>query len=159
MVAWNGVYSEKPTYTPQNDMSCMISPERFREFSLGHIKDITERIDRTVYHLDGPGAMKHLEDILSLEELNAVQWVPGAGAPGGANPNSPYGKNRGMLRWVEDLKKIKDKGKSIELSVHPDDAVPLIRELGSENLLLKIRCKNCEEAESIYEATKCVGMK
>lgn len=151
MVAWNGIYSEKPTYTLQNDMSCMISPEMFREFSLGNIKEITKGIDRTVYHLDGPGALKHLDEILSLEDLNAIQWIPGAGAPGGANPDNPYGKDKGMLHWVGQLEEIKEKGKSIEVSVHPEDAVPLIKELGPENLLLKMSCRNQREGRRIYE--------
>ncbi|KXB01104.1 hypothetical protein AKJ41_02725 [candidate division MSBL1 archaeon SCGC-AAA259O05] len=151
MVAWNGIYSEKPTYTPQNDMSCMISPERFREFSLGNIEEITKRIERTVYHLDGPGALRHLDDILSLEDLNAVQWVPGAGAPGGnaRSQDSEYAIEPGLMHWIDYLKKIQDAGKSLELWVNPNDVKPLMEELDPEGLLMKVDCKTEREAKKL----------
>jgi hypothetical protein len=32
-------------------------------------------------NLDGPGTLPHLEDILGISEIDAIQWVPGAGDP------------------------------------------------------------------------------
>jgi hypothetical protein len=59
--------------------------------------------DRSIYHLDGPGALKHLDSILSIPKLNAVQWVPGAG-------------NGGFERWIPVYQKIQAAGKGIQLA-------------------------------------------
>ena len=33
------------------------------------------------YHLDGPGAVVHLDALLEIPHMKAIQWVPGAGQP------------------------------------------------------------------------------
>ena len=57
----------------------MIGPEMFAEFVLPHLKQEMAQLDAVEYHLDGPGAIKHLEALCSIEKLEVVQWVPGAG--------------------------------------------------------------------------------
>ena len=76
---WSGVYSTKPTYIMQCDFSYMISNEMFREFALPSLVKHANLLDNSIYHLDGVGEIKHLDDILSIEKLKAVQWVHGAG--------------------------------------------------------------------------------
>jgi len=39
-------------------------------------------LDASIYHLDGIDAIRHLEAICSLENLDMIQWVPGAGQDG-----------------------------------------------------------------------------
>ena len=53
----------------------------FREFVLEDLKEFTEELENTLYHMDGPGELNHFDDLLSLPKLNAIQWVPGAGNP------------------------------------------------------------------------------
>jgi len=67
---------------PQCDISCVISPEHFREFAVPALRCEMALLDAVVYHLDGPGALIHLPAILELAEIDAVQWVAGAGEPG-----------------------------------------------------------------------------
>jgi len=76
---WSGVYSKVPQYIPQCDFAYMISNDMFREFALDTIKYDTERIPRTVFHLDGMGMLPHMDDILALPGLDCLQWVHGAG--------------------------------------------------------------------------------
>jgi hypothetical protein len=38
-------------------------------------------LPRTFYHLDGIGQLHHLDLVLSIAELDGVQWVPGDGKP------------------------------------------------------------------------------
>jgi 5-methyltetrahydrofolate--homocysteine methyltransferase len=46
--------------------------------------------DSSLYHLDGPAAIKHLDAVLTVKKLGAVQWVPGAGsAPSGCEEWDP----------------------------------------------------------------------
>ncbi len=75
----HGLYCRGRTTIPQCDCSCMIGPEMFAEFVLPHLKQEMAQLDAVEYHLDGPGAIKHLEALCSIEKLEVVQWVPGAG--------------------------------------------------------------------------------
>ncbi|MCK9478645.1 MAG: trimethylamine corrinoid protein 2 [Firmicutes bacterium] len=69
----------------QCDFSAMISPVQFRDFALTHLKEQCKNLDYTVYHLDGTDAICHLDAILEMEQLNALQWTPGAGKEDGGN--------------------------------------------------------------------------
>jgi len=96
----------------QNDVTCMISPEMFDRFCLADTVESCRQADHTIYHLDGPGALKHLERILAIEELDCVQWIQGAGNP----PPS---------RWLSVLRRIQEAGKSVQVFYgpgHGDDA-------------------------------------
>ena len=68
----------------QTDISIMISEDDFRRFSLPFLQEQCNRLDYTLYHLDGIDAIRHLDAVLELEQLNAVQWTPGAGQGGNA---------------------------------------------------------------------------
>jgi hypothetical protein len=57
----------------------MISPEMFGEFMVPVLTRMTERLDYSMYHWDGPGAIPHHDHLLSIPRLNMIQWTPGAG--------------------------------------------------------------------------------
>ncbi|OGV57097.1 MAG: hypothetical protein A2X49_07695 [Lentisphaerae bacterium GWF2_52_8] len=77
--SWIGIVSSKKFYIPSNDFSCMISPEMFNEFFLpGFIREC-QHLEASIYHLDGPDAVRHLDSLLKIKELSALQWVRGAG--------------------------------------------------------------------------------
>jgi len=74
-----GMYSRGVIDVPQCDASCMISAEMFEQFALPSLAHEVGGLDASIYHLDGPGAIRHLEAVCSLEKLDMIQWVPGAG--------------------------------------------------------------------------------
>jgi len=76
---WAGIVSTKRWYVPSVDFSCMISPKMFEETFLPGVVAECRHYEASVYHLDGPGAIQHLDALLDIEELNAIQWVWGAG--------------------------------------------------------------------------------
>ena len=78
---WSCIYSDKPSYVLQSDFSYMVSPDMFEEFILDEVKRSCKRLDRSIWHLDGVGELQHLDYLLSIEELNGIQWVPGDGKP------------------------------------------------------------------------------
>ena len=97
---WNGILSRERGYIPQCDFSYMLGPEMFDEFVMPILREDMKRLKHTIYHLDGIGAKKHLDALLTLPELNAIQWVYGVGQPG------PYA-------WVDLYQKVLDAGKQI----------------------------------------------
>lgn len=66
-------------YPVQNDFSALISTSMHQEFFLEELLNEINYLDNSIYHLDGPDASKHLNIILEIPHLNAIEWVPGAG--------------------------------------------------------------------------------
>ena len=78
---WSTLLSRKPSYFIQEDFCYMIGPDMFEEFVYPNLERFCGDIERTIYHLDGPGEVRHLSKILTLDKLRAVQWIPGEGNP------------------------------------------------------------------------------
>ncbi len=66
-------------HVPSNDFSCMVSKRMYEEVFLPEIVRECRHMDRNIYHLDGPQALRFLDTLLALPEIHAIQWVPGAG--------------------------------------------------------------------------------
>ncbi|MFA6561336.1 MAG: hypothetical protein WCV00_05455 [Verrucomicrobiia bacterium] len=86
----------------QNDFSCMISPAMFETFCGQDNLECCAHVDHTLYHLDGPGALRHVPLLLQWERLDCIQWIQGAGNP---LPS----------QWLDLLRRIQAGGKSIQL--------------------------------------------
>ncbi|MHC4871190.1 MAG: hypothetical protein ACYTFY_05045 [Planctomycetota bacterium] len=142
ITSWLPLMSTDKSYIPSNDFSCMISPEMFRDVFLPELEREVKYLEKSIYHLDGPDALVHLDDILEIKELNAVQWVYGAG-------------NGTPTDWIDVYKKIQASNKGIQLNVSKTDLAALITELKPEGVFLSIMdVKDKEEAEAIIAKLK-----
>ena len=65
----------------QADFSVMISPAMFEEFILPDLDEACNWLDYSVYHFDGQEQIRHLDMLLSIKELNTIQWTQVAGQP------------------------------------------------------------------------------
>ena len=127
----------------QSDISTMISVDDYRRFVQPFIREQCQKIDYTLYHLDGVGAMHHLDALLEIKELNAIQWTPGVGEPQGGSP-----------KWYDLYRKILDGGKSIMACwVTLDELRPLLDHIGGDGVHLEMDFHNEHEVE---EAMKIV---
>ena len=133
---WIGAWSDRPSIDLQCDFSCLISTRMFEEFFLPALEQQTRWVERTIYHLDGPGAIRHLDSLLALPRLTGIQWVPGAGA-------AP------MSQWIRLLRRIQSRGKLLTLSCEPWEVEILLAELEPEGLLLSTHCDTEEEAREL----------
>lgn len=113
---WSRLLSSTPSYILQSDFSYMIGPDMFREFVLQSLCEDTRRLSNTIYHLDGVGQLAHLDELLKIKELNAVQWVPGDGQP--APPH-----------WIEVYEKIAAAGKQMMVLGSPGDFLQVLERL------------------------------
>ena len=121
----------------QSDISTMISVDDYRRFVKPFIREQCQKIDYTLYHLDGVGAMHHLDALLEIEELNAIQWTPGVGEPQGGSP-----------KWYDLYKKILAGGKSIMACwVTLDELKPLLDNIGGEGVHIEMDFHNEREVE------------
>ncbi len=131
----------------QNDFTCMIGPEMFDRFCQEDTRETADYADSTLYHLDGPGAIRHLPALLAIPSLTAIQWIQGAGAP---LPS----------RWLDLLKSIQAAGKGVQLyygGAHGGDADLrgeidiLCRELDPSRLFFWIETDSAAEADAIVD--------
>ena len=121
----------------QSDISTMISVDDYRRFVQPFIREQCQKIDYTLYHLDGVGAMHHLDALLEIQELNAIQWTPGVGEPQGGSP-----------KWYDLYRKILAGGKSIMACwVTLDELRPLLDNIGGEGVHLEMDFHNEAEVE------------
>ena len=70
----------------QCDFAAMISPDMFAEFVVPPLTRQCAWLDHSLFHLDGPSCICHLDHLLAIKELDAVQWTSGAGQPPSGDP-------------------------------------------------------------------------
>ena len=125
-LSWLPLFSDGPTYVLQCDFCYMISPDMFDEFVKPELTATAERLSHCIYHLDGVGALPHLDSLLSIEAIDAIQWVYGDGKPG-------------VLHWLDVYKRIREAGKLLYLHASPAEFETVVEHLGSaEDIFLRI---------------------
>lgn len=124
----------------QSDISCMLSEEMFMEFEMPYLKKQAEKLDNIVYHLDGPGAVRHLDALLQIDNISAVQWVPGAGQPGNADES-----------YYDIYDKITKSGKGLYIYLNPWEIEGYIKRFKDCRLLIRTRVENKEEQQVLVE--------
>jgi hypothetical protein len=120
--SWTPTLHVGPADILQADFICMISPEMFHRSVLPALTWECEYLQRSLYHLDGPRALCHLDSLLSIRALNGIQWVYGTG--GGAAKD-----------WIGVYQRIQQAGKCVQIiCADLDDAkalLPHIRPAGA----------------------------
>lgn len=124
------IWSPGRTVKLQSDFSAMMSPAQFEEMVVPSLTHQCQKTDYSVYHLDGPDAIRHLDALMSIKELNALQWTAGAGNPDG-----------GWDGWYDIYRKARKAGKSLHISIYDggtdkvfDAADALVKNFGREGL-------------------------
>jgi len=103
----------------------MIGPDMFAEFVTPYLARQCARLDYSVYHLDGPECIRHVQHLVKIPKLNAIQWTPGPGF------------DVGDTRWYDLYHEVRAGGKSLLLiGVHPDFIKPLLKEFGPDGLFI-----------------------
>ena len=141
---WHEIPSSLPWYPLQCDFCAMISPAQFEEFVLGDLIRLANHMPRSIYHLDGPDAIRHLDMLLDIDNLTGIQWQNGAG-------QAPYTDEC----WFDLYRRIQDKKKNIVLrGVNPyDDAAleRLVKTFDHAGLYMTLNCRTPDDADRTVE--------
>lgn len=131
--------------TSQCDFLALVSPQMSREFIMEGIRAETEYLDHAVFHLDGPDALPHLDLLLDIPGIEAIQWVPGSG-----NPST--------IEWLPYLKRIQDAGRSLWLIASgADEAVALMKQLRPEGLMIIVGVDSIDTADRLVKQAGRLG--
>lgn len=136
--AWINLWAPGKFYPVENDLSLMISTEMYREFFLEELENEIRYLDYSIYHLDGAGALHHLDMILDIPKLNAIQWVAGAAESAS-----------GVAKWIPLYQKIQSRGKAIIVYCAPEEVNLVVEALRPEGLLISVNCRSEKEAREL----------
>lgn len=138
-VTWMNIPSFGKMHIPSCDFSAMISKDQFNEFCLPILKAEVKPMTHNIFHLDGKDVAKHLDVILEVPEINAIQWVQGVG------------EDRPIMQWIPLIKKIQASGKSVIVDLDKSELESFIDDVDSKGIYLCIASDTEEEQKEILK--------
>jgi len=133
----HGIYSMEGAAFLQCDFSCMISPEMFRRWVMPALEEEVATVKHSVYHWDGPDAVKHIDDLCSLG-FHALSYVPGAG-------------RGGHYQHLDLLKRVQQKGKAVQVWGSVEEVKAMHRELQPDKVFFCTSTSSRAEGEALLE--------
>jgi hypothetical protein len=98
-------------------------------------------LDNSLFHLDGTTAMHHLDALLEIEALDAIEWTPQSGIEPGGHP-----------RWYPMYKKILNAGKCVQaVGVQPHEIKPLLDYCGAKGMYIMAWATEEDEARRMVD--------
>jgi len=141
-VSWIGIPSFGRMHIPSCDFSTLISPAFFNEFGLPILRREVQTMTHNIFHVDGKGVARHLEAILSVPEVHALQWVQGVG------------DDLPIMQWSPFLKELQNRGIPLIVDLNKHELSAFMAEMKPEGLFLWVATDNEEEEIEILEHLK-----
>ncbi len=138
-VCWLGVPSFGKMHVPSCDFSAMLSPQHFQEFSLPLLQREVKPMSHNIYHVDGRGVARHLDYILSVPEINGIQWV------------QEMGNFRPIMQWVPLIKRVQSAGKSVIVDLQVEELESFMAEVEPKGIFLWVGTNDEEEQKAIIK--------
>ena len=118
----------------------------FREFVIPHLGAQCDWLDHSMFHLDGEDAIPHLDALLEIDALDAIEWTPRFLST--RDPNEAGGSPK----WYDLYRRIKSAGKSVQaIGVRPEQVLPLLDAVGPEGMFLMCHAADQHTAEELAE--------
>jgi hypothetical protein len=125
----------------QCDSSAMFSPQMYRRFVVPALTAQCAWLDHSLYHLDGTQAIIHLDALLAIEPLDAIEWTPQAGIETGGHP-----------RWYDLYRRILAAGKSVQIvGVEHHEIQPLLDAIGNQGVYILTTFQDEHDAEKLLK--------
>ena len=137
-IGWSPTYCEGRFAVIQCDFIYMIGSELARRFAIPAIEEEANYLDHCVYHYDGIGALRHLDDILAIKKIDCIQWVPGP--------------NHRTTEWKDLLKRIQKAGKSLWIGDWTPDEILADKDLDPSKVVFSVYCETKSKAKQLIEA-------
>jgi len=128
----------------QCDASAMFSPRMFERFVVPALTEQCAWLDYSMFHLDGHQCIQHLDLLLAIEPLDAIEWTPDPQVPSGGDP-----------AWYPMYRKILDAGKSVQaVGVRPEEVVPLLDAVGGKGMYIMTSFEDEAQAAMLERAVE-----
>jgi hypothetical protein len=137
----NGVYAPTGAAILQCDFSCMVSPAMFRRWILPALEEEAAIAGQVFYHWDGPGAIKHMDDLLACRAIHTLGYVP----------TSTYGGGGGHLGCLDLLRHCQDHGKAVQAGGTPEEIKAMHRRLDPARVMYCTSTSTPAEAVALLD--------
>lgn len=141
-VSWMGIPSHGRMHIPSCDFSALISEIFFKDFGLPILQRETKSMSHNIFHVDGPGVAKHLDAILSVPEVHALQWVQGVG------------DKYPIMQWTPLIKEMQDRGMPVIVDLSIDDLNDFLAVMDPKGLFLWVAVEDEQEELDILDRLK-----
>jgi hypothetical protein len=141
-VSWMGIPSFGRMHIPSCDFSALISQEFFNEFGLPILQYETKTMTHNIFHVDGQGVAKHLEAILSIPDIHALQWVQGVG------------DDYPIMQWISFIKDLQARSIPVIVDLSPEDLDDFMDAMDPKGLFLWVATDNEQEEIAILNRIK-----
>jgi hypothetical protein len=128
-----GIPSFGRMHIPSCDFAALISPRHFQEFALPILQREVQSMTHNVFHLDGKGVARHLDAILSVPEVHAIQWVQGVG------------DDLPIMQWVPFITEIQARGVPVIVDLSKGELEGFMAAMEPEGLFLWVATETEEE--------------
>lgn len=126
MTSWIPMYHRGPAYAVRCDFWTDSPSAIVRELIIGEIARALEPLDRAIFQVRGVGALRHLDMLLELPQIHAIQWEYGPG-------NGP------AMRWIDIYRRCLAAGKAVQvIATDPHDALATLDALGAAGVWLYV---------------------
>ena len=139
------IWGPGKTVKIQCDISAMTSTSIFEQFAVPYLTKQAQKADCVLYHLDGKEAIRHLDAVLGIEEIDALQWTSGDTGPDGTYPE-----------WDMIYEKSLKAGKSIWVKVYSGEfedwirnADRIVQKFGSHSLFMHFPEMSYEQGQEL----------
>jgi hypothetical protein len=125
-ITWMGIPSRRKMHIPSCDFTALTSTEAFCQFYLPTLRNEVRHMTHNIFHIDGKGMLRHLDCILSIPQIQAIQWVQGVG------------DDLPILQWLPVLKRIQAAGKGVVVDLQLSELEPFIAAMKPDGIYLCI---------------------
>lgn len=145
-VSWMGIPSHGRMHIPSCDFSTLISPRLFQEFALPILEREVRTMTHNVFHVDGRGVARHLDAILSVPEVHAVQWVQGVG------------DDLPIMQWVPLIKEIQSRKVPVIVDLNKTELEGFMEVMDPRGLFLWVATEDEEEEIALLKQVERWGV-
>jgi len=135
---WIPAFCEGKCNAIQCDFAALVGPEHFRSFIGPDLEAEAEHLDHCIYHWDGPTSLVHMDDLMAIEAIDCIQWVPGSGS-------AP------LVEWLDLLEEVQRRGKSVMVYCSIEELPRFHERLRPDRLFYSTSAPSLHELERTLE--------
>ncbi len=123
-VSWMEIPSFGRMHIPSCDFATMVSPRHFRQYIWPVLAAECAAMTHNVFHMDGKGVAHHVDAILELPNVQAIQWVQGVA------------DDMPIMQWTPLIRKLQAAGKSVVVDLQLNELDPFMDAMRPEGIFI-----------------------
>lgn len=129
-------------HIPSCDFGAMISPKMYERFAFPILQKEVAPMTENIFHLDGKGVARHLDYVLSVPQVQAIQWVQGMGA------------DKPIMQWEKLMKRMLDAGKSVLVDLEVSELDDFMAAFRPEGIMFSIAAEESIQEDVLQRVAK-----